>query len=58
LTVPLNPLTAVNVIVDVPVWPTITGTLVGLAVTVKSVTLKSTLAEWDWEPLVPVTVAL
>ncbi len=45
LTTPLNPLAAVTVIVEEPAWPTLTGTLVGLAVRVKSVTLKLTLAE-------------
>jgi hypothetical protein len=36
LTRPAKPLTAVTVIVDVPAWPTLTGTLVGLAAIVKS----------------------
>jgi len=45
LTVPLNPLIDPIVMVEVPAWPTLTGTLVGLAVRVKSVTLKLTLAE-------------
>jgi hypothetical protein len=45
LTTPLNPLTAVTVIVEAPAWPTLTGTLVGLALRVKSVTLKPTIAE-------------
>ena len=35
-TVPVKPLTGATVIVEVPVAPTLTGTLVGLAITVKS----------------------
>jgi hypothetical protein len=38
LTVPVNPLTAVIVIVDVPAWLTFTATLVGLAAIAKSCT--------------------
>jgi hypothetical protein len=36
VTVPENPLSGPTVIVDVPGLPVVTGTLVGLAVTVKS----------------------
>ena len=36
LTTPVNPLTAVTVIDDVPGFPTLTATLVGLAEIVKS----------------------
>jgi len=36
LTTPVKPLTAVMVIVEVPAWPTLTDTLVGLAAIVKS----------------------
>ena len=36
VTVPANPLTGATVIVEVPVAPALTVTLVGLAVTVKS----------------------
>ncbi len=36
LTTPVNPLTAVTVIVDVPAWLTLTATLVGFAEIVKS----------------------
>ena len=57
LTVPANPLSPVMVIVDVPAAPTLTGTVVGLAVIVKpAAALKVTVTEWDREPLVPVTV--
>jgi hypothetical protein len=58
LTVPVNPLTAVTVIVDVPGEPTAMLTLVGLAAMEKSwaaVTVNVTVAEWDRDPLVPVT---
>ena len=44
-TVPVNPLTGVMVMVDVPAWLTLTATLVGLATIVKSVTVKVTVAE-------------
>jgi hypothetical protein len=39
LTVPVNPWTAVTVIVEVPAVPALTVTLVGLAATVKSLTV-------------------
>lgn len=39
LTTPANPLTAVIVMVEVPAWLTLTGTLVGLAAIVKSWTV-------------------
>jgi len=39
LTAPVNPLTAVIVIVDGPAWFTFTATLVGLAATAKSCTV-------------------
>ena len=39
LTTPVNPLTAVTVIAEVPAWLTLTGTLVGLAAIVKSWTV-------------------
>lgn len=55
-TVPVNPLTGATVIVEVAVPPTKVVALVGLAVTVKSVTATFTVAEWDSVPLVPVTV--
>ncbi len=56
VTVPVNPLTGATVTVEVPVAPATTVTVVGLAVTVKSVTVKVTVVEWISEPLVPVTV--
>jgi hypothetical protein len=58
LTTPTNPLTAVTVIVEVPAVPTVVLTAVGLAVTVKSCTMKLTVALWDRLPLVPVTVTV
>jgi hypothetical protein len=58
LTVPVNPSTAVTVIVEVPAVPALIITLVGLAATVKSLTVKATVAEWDKVLLVPVTVTV
>ncbi len=43
-TVPVNPFTGATVIVDVPATPTFTVTLVGEAVTLKSVTMYVTIA--------------
>jgi len=57
-TVPVNPLTGATVIVLVAAVPALVATLVGLAVTVKSVTVYVTVAVWDIEPLVPVTVTV
>ncbi len=57
-TVPVKPFTGATVIVDVAAVPTFTLTLVGLAVTVKSMTVTVTVAEWDSAPLVPVTVTV
>jgi hypothetical protein len=45
LTVPLNPLIEATVMVDVPLAPALTVTLVGLAVMLKSWTVKVTVAE-------------
>jgi hypothetical protein len=58
LTTPVNPLTAVIVMVEVAAVPAFTLTLVGLAAIVKSgiATLNVTVALWDRVPLVPVTV--
>jgi hypothetical protein len=53
---PVNPLTAVTVIVEVPGVPTSVRTLVGLAVIVKPWSWKVTVAEWSRAPLEPVTV--
>ncbi len=58
LTIPVKPLTLVAVMVEVPVWPTVTVTAVGLAVRVKSWTVKVTVAVLVREPLVPVTVTV
>ncbi len=57
-TVPVNPFTGATVIVDVAVPPALEEMLVGLAVTVKSVTVTVTVAECDREPLAPVTVTV
>ncbi len=58
LTIPVNPLTAVTVIVDVAEVPATKVSEVGLAVTVKSITLTATVADFDLVPLVPVTVTV
>ena len=55
-TIPLKLLRAVTVRVEVPAVPEVTVTLVGLEIRVKSWTMNVTVAEWDREPLVPVTV--
>jgi len=57
-TTPLNPLTAVTVMVEDPEVPEEKVTLVGLAAIVKSCTVTVTVAEWDSVPLVPVTVTV
>ncbi len=57
-TVPVNPLTAVTVMVEVPEAPATTVTAVGLAATVKSRIVTVTAAVLDREPLVPVTVTV
>ncbi len=57
-TVPVNPLTGATVIVEVAAVPALTATVVGLAVTEKSVTVYVTVAVWDRLPLVPVTVTV
>ncbi len=57
--VPVNPWRGATVIVDVPVAAASAVTLVGLAVTEKSWTVKATVAERDGlVPLVPVTVTV
>ena len=45
-------------IVEVAAVPALTATVVGLAVTEKSVTVYVTVAVWDRLPLVPVTVTV
>jgi len=57
-TVPVNPLTGATVIVDVPTALAFIVIVVGLAVTVKSVTVYVTVAGWVIDPLVPVTVTV
>lgn len=52
----VNPLSEVTVIVEFPVAPGTIVTVVGLAETAKSSTLIVKDAEWDREPLMPVTV--
>jgi hypothetical protein len=56
LTTPAKPFTALTVIVRVPAAFTLTGTLVGLALMVKSWTTKVTVTGWDRLLLVPVTL--
>jgi len=57
-TVPVKPLTGATVMVEVAAVPTLTLAVVGLAATVKSVTITVTVAVWDIVPLVPVTVTV
>ena len=57
-TVPLKPPSEFIVIMLVPDVPWTTVMLVGLAVNVKSCTLTVTIALWDSELLVPVTVTV
>jgi hypothetical protein len=54
-TVPMNPLSAVTVIVDVAETPTVTG-LGEVALRLKSVTVKVAPAMWERAPSVPVIV--
>jgi len=58
LTFALNPLIPVTVTVELPDWPTLTGTFVGLAVSKKSWIVKVTFVDRDSDPLVPVTVVV
>jgi hypothetical protein len=61
VTVPVKPFTADTVIVEVPLTPEFTFTVVGLAAIVKScapLNVKVALAEWVKDPLVPVTGSL
>jgi hypothetical protein len=58
LTVPVKPLTAVTVIVEVPIWPALTETLTGLAPIAMSWTVNVTVAERESDPIVPVTVTV
>ena len=55
LTVPVNPLTAATVIVDVADVPTVTAAG-DVAETVKPVTVNVAVVLWDSVPLVPVIV--
>ncbi len=55
LTVPVNPLTAAIVIVEVAETPTLTAAG-EVAEIVKSVTVNVAVVEWDRVPLVPVIV--
>jgi hypothetical protein len=60
LTVPVKPFKLATVTATFAEEPTVKLTLVGLAEIAKSgggVTLKVTFAEWDRDPLIPVTVA-
>jgi hypothetical protein len=58
VTVPVNPLRPLTVIVEVPAWPFLTFRVVGLAVTVKSWTVKVTVAVRVRPLLAPVTVTM
>jgi hypothetical protein len=58
LIVPVNPSNGLTVIVDMPAWPARTVMLEGLAVREKSWSVKSTVAEREREPLLPVTVTV
>jgi len=61
VTVPVNPLSGATVIVEVPVAPALTVTLVGLAEIAKSGAapkVKVAVAVWTSEPLVPVIVTV
>jgi hypothetical protein len=57
-TVPVKLFNGATVIVELPATPALTVKLVGAAATVKSWTLKVTVAECDSVPLVPVTVTV
>ena len=57
-TVPVNPFNGATVIVEVTAVPEFVATLVGLALTVKSLMVTVTVAAWDSAPLVPVTVTV
>ena len=54
-TTPLNPLNGVKMTVEGPAVPALTVIALGLAVTVKSVTVNVIVVVWMSEPLVPVT---
>jgi len=56
VSVPAKPLTPNIVTVEFPASPIVTLTVEGLAVIVKSWTMKVTVVECDFAPLVPVTV--
>jgi len=57
-TVPVNPWTGATVIVEDAAVPDVVVTDVGLAVTVKSLTVTATVAVRVRPPLVPVTVTV
>ena len=56
--VPVNPFTGATVIVELAAAPANALILAGLAETVKSVTVTVTVAEWESDPLAPVTVTV
>ena len=56
LTIPAKPFRPLTVMVDDAAMFWVAGTVDGLAAIVKSWTMNVTVAEWDREPLVPVTV--
>ena len=57
-TIPVNPLMGAIVIVEVAEDTALAFALVGLAVTLKSWTVTTTVAVWTNTPLVPVTVTV
>jgi hypothetical protein len=57
-TVPVNPWRGATVMVEAAAALASAVTLVGLAATVKSLTVTVTVAEWVSDPLVPVTVTV
>lgn len=57
VTVPVNPLTAATETVEVADWPALIAAG-DVAEMVKSWNRRTTVAEWDREPLVPVSVSV
>ena len=57
-TVPVKPLIGDTVTVELAIVPTVVVMLAGLAETEKSVTVYVTVALWESDPLLPVTVTV
>jgi hypothetical protein len=57
-TVPDHPLRGTAEITEIPCAPAFTPTLEGFGETAKSWTMMSRVAEWERDPLVPVTVTV